>query len=90
MTEKQKIKVYDMADSIMTALNNGYTVTDDKGNEVLGLRYNAKMNPNTWSYLYNNKSGHLVHGAIKYVVAKMPVCKKFKGQKPGKKPITIG
>ena len=91
MTEKQKNRVFEIANKITAALNAGYRVTDEKGHAVLGLRYNAKLNPDTWCYLYDGKTGHMVHGGIKYKPPKaMSYSSKFLVHKPGKKPILIG
>ena len=89
MTDKQKHKVHNMVDSIFEALNCGYEVIDEFGNEVLGLRRNSKLNPESWSYLFNNKYGHLAQGAIRYCDGKLQVSKKFTVNKAGKKPTYI-
>ena len=90
MTEKQKNKVSEIVQELVVALDAGYKVTDEKDREVLGLRYNAKMNPNTWCYLFDGKNGHLVHAAIKYKPEKnMLYSSKFMIHKPGRKPIIV-
>lgn len=90
MTDKQRNKVSVMAHEILRALDSGCKVIDERGHEVLGLRYNARMNPNSWCYLYDGDTGHLVHGLIKYKVKKtVPVSMKFKVLHPGKKAVVI-
>ena len=86
MTDKQKNKVRNVAGELFTALDLGYEVMDEFGNEVLGLRRNSKLNPESWSYLFADKSGHLIQGAICYCDVKTTrVCKKFAVNKAGKK-----
>ena len=85
MTDKQLHKVHCMAFSIFEALDLGYEVIDEFGNEVLGLRRNSKLNPESWSYLFNNKQGHLVQAAIRYCDGNLQVSKKFTINKAGKK-----
>lgn len=90
MTEKQKHKVHVMALGIFEDLDLGYEVLDEFGNEVLGLRRNSKLNPESWSYLFNNKHGHLTQAAIRYTDnKKLQVSKKFTVNKVGKKPSYI-
>ena len=90
MTDKQLHKVHCMAFSIFEALDLGYEVIDEFGNEVLGLRRNSKLNPESWSYLFNNKHGHLTQAAIRYTDnKKLQVSKKFTVNKAGKKPTFI-
>lgn len=90
MTEKQRNNVFEIVQKLSAALNLGYKVTDEKDREVLGFRYNAKMNPNTWCYLLDGKNGHLVHAAVKYKpVNNMLYSSKFVIHKPGRKPISV-
>lgn len=90
MTEKQRNKVFEIVQTLSAALDMGYKVMDDKDREVLGFRYNAKVNPNTWCYLLDGKTGHMVHAAIKYKPKnRMLYSATFYVHKPGKKPVVV-
>ena len=87
MTEKQRNKVKDIASVIFTALDQGHTVRDDKGNVVEGLRYGTRYNPSSWSYVSYNEKSHLVPRPVMYSDNKNAYpCKRFIVEISGKKP----